>query len=532
MTNDSTPPGPAATGPTRRMLLCSAASLAALGVTGGRVRAQDAATLTSGTPFSYDALIARMREAASQPYTAPEPLEGPISDLDYDDYRLIQFDPDRARWAGSDSRVVLHAYHPGWLFDYVVKLNEVVDGQARPMRFGRDDYTYYGDAGDHFPPDASFPGVAGFRLNAPLNDPERFDEVVSFLGASYFRALGKGNVYGLSARGLAVNTAIGREEEFPLFSEFWLERPDPGSDHVVFYAALESPSVSGAFRFAVTPGETTTIDVDQHLFFREAVQQLGVAPLSSMFLFAPNEHTRFNDYRAAVHDSEALLVRMEGQEFFRPLRNPATLGNSYIGVSNPTAFGLVQRHRDFENYLDAEARYERRPSLMVEPLGDWGPGSIRLIEIPTELESNDNIVAFWVPEGEISAGDAHSFAYRLHWGMSPLEPETGSARILRTLAGYGGAAGIEPLTDRQKFVIDFDGTEIGEPDEDNPVTAEVSAVNGEVVEHVLEYLNEHRLWRLVMEVRADTGAVAELKAYLVQDDRRLSETWLYQWKKI
>ncbi|WP_085853940.1 glucan biosynthesis protein [Palleronia marisminoris] len=525
-TSASSPP----TGPTRRMLLCSAASLAVLGVV-GRARAQSAATL-GGTPFSFEDLIERMRQAAGQPYSAPAPLEGAVAELDYDDYRKIQFDPDRARWAGSESRVVLHSYHPGWLFNYVVRLNEVVDGQALPMPFGREDYIYHDEAGDHFPADATFPGVAGFRMNAPLNDPERFDEVVSFLGASYFRALGKGNVYGLSARGLAVNTAIGREEEFPLFSEFWIERPDPGSDHVVFYAALESPSVSGAFRFAVTPGETTTIDVEQHLFFREAVEQLGVAPLTSMFLFAPHDRAGFNDYRHRVHDSEALVVRMEGEEFLRPLCNPETLGNSYISVSDPTAFGLVQRHRDFEDYLDAEARYQRRPSLMVEPLGDWGRGSVRLIEIPTELESNDNIVAFWVPEVEIAAGDERSFAYRLHWGDAPLEPETKTARILRTLAGYGGAAGVEPLTDRQKFVIDFDGSEIGEPDEESPVTAVVSAVNGEIVEDVLEYLEEHRIWRLVLEVRAEAGAVAELKAQLAKDDRRLSETWLYQWTKI
>ncbi|WP_375260650.1 glucan biosynthesis protein [Palleronia sp.] len=529
MKTDSTALTPAK-GPTRRMLLCSAASLAALGLTRG-AWAEDAAIL-AGAPFSYEGLIERMRKAATEPYVPPAPLEGPLAELDYDDYRKIQFDPDRARWAGPEARAVLHAYHPGWLFNYVVRLNEVVDGQARPMLFERDDYIYHGDSGDHFPADAVLPGVSGFRLNAPLNDPERFDEVVSFLGASYFRALGKGNVYGLSARGLAVNTAIGREEEFPLFSEFWIERPDPGSDHVVFYAALESPSVAGAFRFAVTPGETTTIDVDQHLFFREAVAQLGVAPLTSMFLFAPNDRSDFNDYRHRVHDSEALVVRMEGQELFRPLRNPETLGNSYIGVSNPTAFGLVQRHRAFDDYLDAEARYERRPSLMVEPLGDWGSGSIRLIEIPTELESNDNIVAFWVPEEEVAGGDARSFAYRLHWGAAPLEPETKPARILRTLAGYGGAAGVDPLADRQKFVIDFDGSDIGEPEEDRPVSAEISAVNGVIAEDVLEFLDEHRIWRLVLEVEADAGAVAEIKAHLAQDDRRLSETWLYQWTKI
>lgn len=484
-----------------------------------------------GTPFSFDWLADRQRESAGREWVPPPVLDEEVSGLDYDAYRQIQFRPDHARWSGPKSRVVLHGYHPGWLFDRPVRLNEIVDGTARPMRFTGGDFRYGENVAQRFPDDFEFPGVAGFRLNAPVNSPDRFDEVVSFLGASYFRALGKGNVYGLSARGLALNTAIGGEEEFPFFSEFWIERPEPGTSHVVFYAALESPSVAGAYRFAITPGETTTIDVEQRLFFRNDVRQLGIAPLTSMFLFAPNDVGPFHDYRERVHDSEALIVDTSDHRFFRPLSNPETLANSYVGANAPTAFGLVQRNRAFEDYLDAHAYYEKRPSLIVEPVGDWGRGAVRLIEIPTDLESNDNIVAFWVPEAEVQAGDAREFSYRLHWGMAPLGSDTQYARVLRTLTGFGGVAGINPQKDRQKFVIDFDAERMTELDDDTPVEEVVSAVNGEIVETILERLEEPHLWRLVIEVRATGPQPVELKADLQQGNRRLTETWLYQWKK-
>lgn len=511
-------------GPTRRETMVGGlAAVTAAGIS--PLRAQEG----EGEPFSFDWLVERMRQRAAEPYEAPEADTGAVGDLDYDSYRLIQFRREAARWANGATPFVLHAYHMGWLFDTPVDLHEIVDGRAHPLDFSTEDFEYLGAMSDRVP--ESIPGVAGFRLNAPLNAEDRYDEVVSFLGASYFRALGRGNIYGLSARGLAVNTATGAAEEFPRFSAFWLERPAEGADDVVFYAALESASVTGAYRFVLTPGQITTIDVTARLFFRDAVRQLGIAPLTSMFLFGPNERGEFEDYRRRVHDSEALIVKSGGQSIFRPLTNPPRLANSYIGASGPTAFGLIQRHRDFADYLDAGAEYHHRPSLTVEPVGNWGRGAIRLIEIPSELEANDNIVAYWVPEGDVAAGDQIETSYRLNWGDVPPGAVPETAQVMRTLTGHGGVAGAAPQDDRRKFVIDFDGAGMAELSPGTEVNPQVSVSGGEVVESVLDRLEEEDIWRLVLEVTAPAGATVEMQAALTAGDRRLSETWLYQWNK-
>ncbi len=517
--------GPLRLRPTRRQTMMGGlAAVTAAGI--APLRAQEG---SEGEEFSFDRLAERMKALAAEDYTPPEPIGGPVGDIDYDEYRLIQYRREAARWTGTGAPFVLHAYHMGWLFDTPVDMYEIVDGRARPLTFSPDDFEYLNQMADQVP--ESIPGVAGFRLNAPLNAPDRYDEVVSFLGASYFRALGKGNLYGLSARGLAINTATGSDEEFPRFSAFWLERPATGANDVVFYAALESASVTGAYRFVVTPGPVTTIDVTARLYFREGVRQMGIAPLTSMFLFGPNDRGEFQDYRLRVHDSEALIIQSGGQNYYRPLTNPPRLANSYIGVSGPTSFGLIQRHRAFDDYLDAHAQYHRRPSLTVEPVGNWGSGAIRLIEIPTELEANDNIVAFWVPEGDVSAGDEVETSYRLNWGDTPPGAVPEQAQVLRTLSGLGGVAGVTPDADRAKFVIDFDGSRMGELPDDIEVTPRVAVSGGEMVESVLERLDDEGIWRLVIEVTAGSGATVEMQADLMAGDDRLTETWLYQWNK-
>jgi glucans biosynthesis protein len=414
-------------------------------------------------PFSFEMLVERARQTAAAAYVPPQTLGAPFTDLDYDDYRNVQFNEDSALWAGPGATGVLHAYHPGWLFDSTVSLFEVVGGVATPLTFTSDDFVYYGDAAGKIGAATPLPGVAGFRINMPLNAADRFDEVVSFLGASYFRALGKDNRYGISARGLAVNTATSEAEEFPRFSAFWLERPAIGSASVTFYALLESESVAGAYRFVLTPGETTTMDVTTELFFRQDVAQLGIAPLTSMFLFGLNDRGGFDDYRTRVHDSEALIINSANDTLFRVLNNPEQLANSYFSAQSPKSFGLVQRHRAFDDYLDAGAHYELRPSLMVEPQGDWGSGMIRLIEIPSDLEANDNIVAFWIPQDSYTAGSSANVSYRLNWGMNPLSARSELAQVFRTLAGHGGVSGVKPRTDERKFVIDFEGGPLAKP---------------------------------------------------------------------
>lgn len=484
-----------------------------------------------GEPFSFDVLTEWMRAVSQTDPSTPSPIEGFLTELDYDDYQRIRFNPEHARWATDGSRFRLHAFHLGWLFKQPVVLNEVVDGRAIPMVFSTRDFDYSNLERD-IPADVEMPGVAGFRLHNQLNKADTYDELVAFLGASYFRALGRDNFYGLSARGLAVNTGLPEGEEFPRFSQFWIERPAEGADSITLYAALESQSVTGAYRFVITPGSDTIMEVTARLFLRNDVAQLGISPLTSMFLFDGSDPGEFYDYRPAVHDSSALVLNVNGTTFYRVLKNPPRLASSYLGAERPLSFGLVQREREFDQYLDAQAHYERRPSLMVEPLGDWGKGSVRLLEIPSDLEANDNIVAYWVPDAAATAGSELEFAYRLHWGMNPKGDRAEElGQILRTRSGEGGVSGVEKDTDHRKFVIDFEGGLLGNLSADAEVVPEITVQNGSVEEMAISRISGTDTWRLVIDIQGEPQALVEIKAVLTGYGRTLTETWLYQWVK-
>lgn len=488
----------------------------------------------SGEPFSFDILTDRMRTLAGQEPTRAERPASFLDDLAYEDYQNILFDAERARWADDDGFFQVHAFHTGWLFEEVVRIHEVVDGQSREMQFSTEDFKYMKGLAERVPEDATLPGVAGFKFNAPLNNADKFDEVVSFVGASYFRALGRDDVYGLSARGLAINTGLSRKEEFPRFSEFWLVRPEGTEQEVVVYASLESESVTGAYRFVIHPGGPTAMDVTARLFFRADVQQLGIAPLTSMYLFGENDRQGFDDFRPEVHDSDGLvLINRDGAPFWRPLNNPPRLGSTYLASPSPQAFGLEQRDRQAAHYEDPPAAYHRRPSLIVRPGEDWGDGMVRLVEIPSDLEIHDNIAAFWIPAGEISAGDEREFSYRLEWGQNPQPVDGALAQIVATHSGHGGPAGVPDKPDSRKFVVDFDGGLLGRltRDADDDVEAVITVTNGEIESKNFSRLDEGNRWRLVIDVDAEDGATVELTAHVAGYGRKLSETWLYQWMK-
>ena len=507
-------------------LLCSAATPAFLGA--GRAHAQD-----EGVPFTFDALSERMRALAAEDPAPREEIDGPLTQIDYDDFNRIRFRPDHLRWADDEARQFrLNAFHLGWLFREPVHLYELVDGVSRPMVFSTADFNYE-DVQTELPQGLVLPGVAGFRLMAPFNRADVFDEIGAFLGASYFRLLGRDNRYGLSARGLAVNTGLSGEEEFPRFTEFYIERPAPRATTITLYAALQSESVTGAYRFVITPGLNTVAEVTARLFFRNDIEQLGIAPLTSMYLFGGIDPGNFNDFRPAVHDNDALVLNSGRSEtHFRPLSNPPRLASSYLGMQSPRSFGLVQRERSFDQYLDAESHYERRPSLIVEPMGDWGEGSVRLLEIPTKTETNDNIVSFWIPKAPARAGGAMEFAYRLHWGMSPEgDGDPNRARVLRSRMGKGGVAGVDTQTDRQKFVIDFAGGALSELPADAKVVPVTSASRGEISEVVLSKTDEDGVWRMVIEAVTEPGTSMEMTARIEGFGQVLSETWLFQWMR-
>jgi len=508
----------------RLFLQCSVASAVFSGA--GMAQAQDAA------PFSFDILTQVAQANARLGHVPAVRPSGFLGALDYDAYRMIRFRTDRARWSGSDGPWRLHAFHTGWLFGDPVTLSEVQDGTSTPVTFSTADFEYLDGLAERVPADADLPGIAGFRLNAPLNHPARFDEVISFLGASYFRALGRDSAYGISARGIAINTAGPAPEEFPRFSRFYVERDPRNALNVTIYALLDGPSVSGAYRMILRPGTVTQIEVTARLFFRADVTELGIAPLTSMFLFSGMNRAGFDDYRPKVHDSDGLcIVQPGGDVIWRPLNNPARLAGSYFTETSPVSFGLHQRDRDFDSYEDAGARYDRRPSLDVVPLGDWGRGFVRLVEIPTDLEVNDNIVAYFIPEGAISAGERREFSYLLRWGDLPVDPGADLAHVCETRAGVGGVSGVELPTAERKFVIDFKGgllSRLG-PDEAGEVAPVVAVAGGTLVYTTLEKVDDSDIWRMVVDVTPGPDGIVEMSAHIAGFGRKLSEIWLNQW---
>lgn len=521
----------------RRSFLLSTATGLLYGSSGVRAFAQETAAEEAadaaphGAPFSFDLLSKAMKERAAQAYEPPqEELPEAIAELTYDQHRAIRYRPDHAVWRG-EAPFELQAFHMGWLFKAPVHIHAVKDGRAEPVTFHPRDFEYREPLDPEQFDGMTMPGVAGFRLHCALNSPGVMDELAAFLGASYFRVLGRGNLYGLSARGLAVNTATSQGEEFPRFTDFYIETPDRRDKEITVHAALDSESVTGAYSFVIAPGQNTVMDVTLRLFVRRDIQRLGIAPMTSMFLFAENNRSAFDDYRGQVHDSDGLkIVRQNGDELWRNLNNPKELANSFFAEENPRAFGLYQRDRDYENYQDAGAGYERRPSLLVEPLGTWGKGWINLVEIPTELEINDNIVAFWVPEGEIKAGQELEFRYRLSWGAIE-EPSTHLARVTALRTGEGGVSGVENGGDgTRKFVVDFDGKVLRNLPEDSDIKANVNVRNADIVHSTVSRVAATGAWRLVIDLKPANNHIIELNAHLAKDGEKLSETWLYQWR--
>ncbi len=320
-------------------------------------------------PFDGGTVRSLARQLAGQPYKAPDSnLPDSIKDLDYQAYRSIRFDSGKALWLGQGLNFTAEFFHRGYLYKDRVDIFEVENGQAKPIPYSPDLFTY----GKVTPPTGDI-GFAGFRLHYPLNRPNYADEVCAFLGASYFRAVAKGQGYGMSARGLSIKTADPAGEEFPVFKCFWLERPQPNAELIVVDALLDSPSAAGAFRFTIRPGQETVFDTEAVLYPRVDITEAGLAPLTSMFLFDVNDRSRFDDWRQAVHDSNGLQMHTgQDDRIWRPLANPHDLQISAFTDTSPRGFGLMQRKRTFADYQDLESRYEKRPSLWVEPIGDWG----------------------------------------------------------------------------------------------------------------------------------------------------------------
>jgi periplasmic glucans biosynthesis protein len=478
-----------------------------------------------GTPFSFETLAAEAEAAARQPFERPlMTLAEPFADLSYDEMRAIRYRPEKLFWGGEGEVWAMDLMPPGFYFKEKIDVHLVSGGEARPVPFSTDFFHFHPD---YFPyPNGKAPaglatdhGFTGVRFRHPLNQPGVWDEVAVFQGASYFRAVAKDLLYGLSARGLAIGTGAPEPEEFPLFTAFWIEVPRPGAETLRLWTRLEGPSVSGAYEMTITPGEHTVMDIRAALFPRTTIDKPGIAPLTSMYFFGPEDRTGIDDFRDAVHDSDGLsMINGVGETLWRPLTNPPHLQYSAFQDVNPRRFGLIQRARAFHQFQDAEARYEKRPSAWVEPQGDWGAGSVDLVEIPTVDEFSDNVVAYWRPAEPLRAGTRHDFAYRLTW--APID-EPGLARVLATRTG----GSILDESERV-FVIDFELGSIPFDGLEPRLSVSTGKVAGSVGLTPLPSGNRARVGFHFLPGEAET---AEFRLELVGSTGRVSELWLYRW---
>ena len=474
--------------------------------------------LPSGWAFDFEELHQLAAKRASAPYipqdkTIPEEL----AKWDYSKYTAVSYRTGKEVWSTENSKFYLQGFLRGYLFPERMRIHLLEGGKSREYRFNAENFSVNTQA----QPELTLPvlpedfGYSGFRVGYPVNRPDRFDEVVVFQGASYFRMLGRDQAYGLSARGIAVNSALpGHWEEFPAFAEVWVKQPAAGEERLIVYALLDGPTLAGAYEFAVAPGDETVADVRAALFFRKKPGRLGLAPLTSMFWYGENNYRKFVEFRPEVHDSDGLLIwRRDGSRTWRPLQTVTQSVVDAYPADRPVGFGLLQRDRAFASYADLEARYQARPSLWVEPKGDWGAGSVVLWQMPTTNEYADNVVAYWAPTVPPEAGEKRELAYRLTWTRN--EPQ-GSKRGGEVLATY-----LKPLyghRDLFRYLIDFawEGENRGPFAEDRvpEIGIEVGG-EGELLERFVKANPDHRSWRLNFVVRYQSPQMqVPLRAWL------------------
>ena len=523
----------------RRTILKGAAA-AAVSLTAseaGAVSWVDGLTLGEPTAFSYDLFKAKARALAQAPYAGPpRPMPDVVQKINYEEWGKIKFRDDHAVFAEGPGRFPLTFFHLGVFFQKAVEIHVVDAGQSRNVMY---DQAYFDMPADS--PARKLPagaGFAGFRIQEARDGALDWhkNDWVAFLGAAYFRSIGELRQYGMSSRGVALDVAVAdRPEEFPDFTKFFVEA-NQANDGVVIYALMEGPSIVGAYKFDMKRGKGVVMDIETSLFVRNAVTRFGIAPLTSMYWYSETKKETAIDWRPEVHDSDGLAMWSgNGERLWRPLNNPPRIMVSAFGDNNPRGFGLLQRDRIFDHYLDG-VNYDRRPSVWVEPLGNssgqgWGKGSIQLCEIPTDDEIHDNIVAMWVPEKPIAAGSEVVLKYRLHWLADEPYPSA-LGRCVATRLSNGGQPGLPRPKGVRKFMVEFLGGPLSKLPYGVKPEPVISVSRGSVlaymiVEAVPDDVPGH--WRVQFDLAVEGNDPVEMRCFLKSDVETLTETWMFQY---
>jgi len=475
--------------------------------------------LGEGQRFEQTRIGDLARLFAKRPFVPPaSTLPDPFNGLTYEQYVAIRALPPRI-WTGEGRGYAIEPLHRGFVFNNPVSLYIVEDGAIQRLGYDKAKFEF-----GRLPPPGNIGdiGFSGFRV---FSSPgvERPWEAAIFQGATFFRAIARGQNFGVMARTLTLRPAETRGEEIPIFRAFWIERPNPGADALVIHALLDSESVTGAIRFTLRSGEMTIIDVEASLFPRVNLDHVGIAGMTSTFLFGPNSRAAADDVRMGVYESKGLqILNGQGEWIWRPLTNPTALQISAFLDADPRGFGLLQRDRDFAAFEDNDQRYERRPSLWVEALGDWSEGSVHLIEIPTDSEVNDNVIAYWRPRQAIAAGAEVSFAYRQYWCWSPPErPKL--AWVTQTRSGKGTSGR------RRRFFVDFTGDALAEARALVELKPALSASVGSIGGVRVWTYPERKSLRVGFELDPGNEQSSELRLVLEAAGKPMSETWLYRW---
>jgi glucans biosynthesis protein len=468
-------------------------------------------------PFSTDVVVRMAAELASKPFKEPEaPLPSIFSNLTFDQYASIRRVPGTAIWSNDKLGFSLEPLHRGFVYTTPIAINIVENGLAQKVIYESADFDF---GSLQVPPVLGDLGFSGLRVLKSYD--QGFEDTAIFQGASFYRARARGQAFGVTARGLAIRTGDEPGEEFPLFREFWIEKPNPAANVLTIHALLDSASVTGAFRFTLRPLETTIIDTEATLIARVAVDKLGFGAMAAAYLFSGLDHRRPDDARAAVYESTGLqILAGSGEWLWRPVSNRETLQVSAFSDVNPRGFGLLQRTRSFDSFFDDDTHWEIKPSLWIEPIGDWGEGDLRLLEIPAAAETNENVIAQWRPKAGMAAATTLSVAYRQFWCWSP----PSRPRLATCVSSRSGKAG-----NRQRFAVEMAGDLFQDPAKAAAATADIHASPGKIVSTRLFPYKDRRSVRVVFDLDPGSETYSELRLTLNVDNQPASETWLYRW---